>query len=368
MIELHDDRTDSARTLIETVHGASASEYPLLFQEAFEGATLSLESDGELCCACGFLVRELVLPSRAGGTRLRVGLIGSVSTGADFRGRGLGTRLLVEAEARLQAAGCGAVFLWADDPRFYLKRGYAPVGTEVDVLVPAVLSPQLPAPTSVRSFRPEDAAAVHALYEAHPARAERTQAETTALIDCPRMDALVRTRGGEVVAYALRGRGRDLAEVVHEWGGETDDVLALLRAHLERRYESEDPGALILMAPPTATTLIAALDGLGCSRSTGILGLGKLLDREVAAAALEARFGALGTARVAVVEDDQGRAQTGLHVAGPSGECFLDDEAALALLVCPDSVRSSATDLLSKLGLPEAELPLQPFLWGLDSI
>ena len=371
MIELFEDQTPRALELIEGVHGLQgtlAPEYPLVFGEGFAGRTLGVGEEGEVQAACGLLVRDLAIPSQDGGTRLRVGLIGSVSTGAAFRGRGLATRLIVEAEARLQSDGCAAVFLWADDPRFYLKRGFAPVGCEEDVLLPAVVCSRLPDSSSARRFVPADAAAVHALYSGHPARVERTQEETAALLTCPRMDALVLERDGEVVAYALRGRGRDLSEVIHEWGGATQGVLALLRAHLERAFESKEPGALILMAPHTESELLGALDALGCQRTTGILGLGKLLDREAAAHAVAERLGVLGSARVAVGQDEAGNHLHGLHLAGPAGECFLDDEAALALLFAPATVRASARALLENIGIPDAELPLEPFFWGLDSI
>lgn len=371
MIELFEDQTALALGLIEEAHGLGgmlAPEYPLVFEDEFSGHTLGVGEAGEMRAACAFLVRDLALPSRDGGSKLRVGLIGSVTTGEAWRGQGFGTRLVIEAEARLQLEGCAAVFLWADDPRFYLRRGYAPVGCEEDVLVPAVLAPKLPAPTDVRPLIPSDIAAVHELYSRHPARVERTIEETAALIDCPRMDALVREHDGVVVAYALRGRGRDLAEVVHEWGGAPHHVLALLRAHLERRFESVDPGALILMAPTSEKPLLDALDAVGCSRQTGILGLGKVLDREAAAEAIADRLGVLGSAKVCMGIDEVGNEVPGLHLAGPSGECFLDDEATLALMFAPESVRESAHELTLSLGLPDTELPLEPFFWGLDSI
>ena len=371
MIQLIEHETPRALELIESVHGHGtrlAPEYPLVFQNGFAGETLALGEGDEIRAACALIVRDLVLPSRAGETHLRVGLIGSVSTGDAWRGQGLGTRLIVEAEARLQTLGCAAVFLWADDPRFYLQRGYGPVGCEEDVIIPAILAPHLPAPTGVRTLANGDIRQVHKLYSGHSARVERTLEETAALIACPRMDALVREVEGKVVAYALRGRGRDLAEVVHEWGGPVDDVLALLRAHLERRFASSEPGALIAMMPAGAGTLLDELEALGCQHTTGILGLGKILDTKVAAEAIAERLGVLGNAAPTVIENELGQAVPCLRVSGPAGECFLDDEATLALLFASSDVRPSAHELVANIGLPEADLPLQPFFWGLDSI
>ncbi|MFT5291478.1 MAG: GNAT superfamily N-acetyltransferase [Planctomycetota bacterium] len=371
MIELFEEDSARALELIQEVHGGDAPlapEYPLIFGEGYRGTTIGVGEEGEMRAACALIVRDLAIPSKNGGTILRVGLIGSVSTGQAWRGQGLGTRLVVEAEARLQQEGCTAVFLWANDPEFYLQRGYAPAGQEQDVVVPAVVAHRLPEPSGVRVMSRADVPAVHRLYLQHKARVMRTLEETAILTRCPKMDALVRERDGEVVAYALRGRGRDLVEVVHEWGGACDDVLALLRAHLERRYDNSTPGALILMSPPSEIELLDRLTAVGCECTTGILGLGKILDREGAADAIQERLGTLGSAKLVLAEDKTGSMFHIIHMTGPMGECFLDDEGSLAMLFAPASVCGSVYDLANSVGLPDADLPLEPFFWGLDSI
>jgi GNAT superfamily N-acetyltransferase len=343
--------------LLERVHeGADlAAEYPLVFGPDARGVTLAIADEGDVRAGCALLVREF----HTGKHRVRGGLIGSVGTAQEWRGRGLGTRLVLEAERVLRERGCIFALLWADRPDFYLQRGWAPFGEELDVHVPAVLADALPDPIGVRAARSGDADALHALYERHAARVERTRVEMRALLAVPGMRTLVRERDGAPVAYAALGRGRDLANAIHEWAGTADDVLALVRAHLEERSAAGGDG-LYLMAPPMESALAERLSALGATSVRGILGLGKVLRPRDAAELLEAELGLPGCATVL----DDGR----LVLSGPSAGADLDPDALQALLFGAAEVRDEARKLLARLGLDPAGLPLQPFAWGLDSI
>lgn len=349
----------SARHLIERVLRDGApivDEYPLVFDDAFGGRLVAVGEEGEPRSACAVLARELIAPA----LRVRGGMIGSVSTDPEWRERGLGTHLLVEAEAALHVQGCALVMLWADDPTFYLERGYCPIGIEHDFLVGADVVERLPRDEDVREMRAGDADAIHALYERHPARVDRSAVETGALLRCPGMTTLVIDRDGGVAAYACMGRGSDLHDAVHEWGGSAEDVLALLRAHFEGRFpDPTEHDALFLMAPPSAEELTRRLDHLGAVGRRGILALGKILDRGAAAEAVTRAL------------EPEGRLEATAHgfaVHGPAGSGALDDDAVLALLVPVDEVRDGVRELLKHFGFAGARLPVEPFVWGLDSI
>jgi hypothetical protein len=177
------------------------------------------------------------------------------------------------------------------------------------------------------------------------------------------MRTLVLERDGEVVAYACRGRGHDLRDAVHEWGGETEDVLSLVRAHLEDRIENEEAGDMFLMAPVAASELRERLVALGAEHQRGFLGLGKILDRSAAARVLRSRIETAGQATL--VETTQGPMY---HLVGPEKEGYLDDDAILALLFPALEVRENVTEFLAEFALTDARLPVDPFVWGLDSI
>jgi len=337
-----------------------AAEYPLVFDPRFGGETIELVEQGEVRAACACLAREF----RIGPHLVRGGLIGSVATDPDWRRRGLATRCLSRAEDVLRARGCLFALLWADDPGFYLKRGYAPFGSECDYLLVSELADLLPEPSGVRELRAGDEPFLHRLHARHPERVERSLDETRALLGVPGMLTLVRERAGapshppQPVAYACLGRGRDLTDAVHDWAGETEDVLALLRAHLERRFRSREPGALFLMTPPGASELGYRLLRLGAISKRGILGLGKLLDPRAASVLLDSVLG------------EHAAAWNGerLVLRGPRANTELDLDALLALLFGGPEVCEDALALLARLGFERVRLPLEPFAFGLDSI
>jgi GNAT superfamily N-acetyltransferase len=358
-----DTRASAAAFLARVLEAPEiAAEYPLVFAPGSPGQLLAIEERGEILAACAILAREF----RLGEHGVRGGLIGSVAVDPSQRRRGLGTRLLAQAETALAERGCVFALLWADDPRFYLARGYAPFGVEDDFLVPREIAPALPPPSGVRELRESDVPFLHRLHARHPARVERSLDEMRGLLGIPRMLTLVRERAASPdqpplpVAYACLGRGRDLPDAIHEWAGETEDVLALVRAHLERRDTEVKESALFLLAPPAASDLAYRLLRLGAMSRRGILGLGKILDPTAAARLLSDALGAPGAALA--------RPGRPTDLRGPHTHAELDLDTLAALLFGGPEVRDEARNLLQRLGFDGVRLPLECFAWGLDSI
>lgn len=354
------ERSDDALSLMQSVlrgGEALAPEYPLVFGHAAPGSVALLREEGTARSACALLARDLVFP----GGKLRVGLIGSVSTDPGHRGRGLATRTLDAAEGVLRGQGCTAALLWADDETFYARRGYGPVGREVVLPLETAFAPLLPLSGGVRPVEPGiDAPAVHALYLRHARRVRRSLSETAASLGVPGMRTLVRVRRGRVVAYACEGRGRDLQGVVHEWGGAVEDVAACLRAHLGARASGGAGDGLFLLAPHPHGELVRRLVRLGAAPVGGILAQGKLLDPDGALERIadHARV-RLDLERVA--------AQT-WSLAHGSRRVELGVDGLRELLLAPRGSRAAVIGLERRLGVEFPGLPLTPFVWGLDSI
>jgi len=338
--------------------GALAGEYPTVFRTEGAGSFVTIEDEGRALAACAILPRELL----CGPVKLRVGLIGSVVTDPEYRRRGLGTQLMTAAESALAADGALVALLWADDAGFYTRRGWREVGVERDFIVGPENLEALPLSTNVRRARAADAEAIHLHYLRHPQRVQRTLEETRELLNCPGMRVLLEEIGGVVHSYACLGRGRDLANVVHEWGGDPRSVLALLRAHLEHRMESGLEEALFVLTPGAHTALHGKLALAGIPSSVGVLGLAKVLDTLGLAQFCAGQLGARGLVRVRENEADQ------LEFTGPAGHAPLAKEELLDLALAARGERGVARDLAERLGVTSEVLPLKPFVWGLDSI
>ncbi len=353
---------EHTRPLMERVlrsGGEIAAEYPLVFRDDFPGDVVAVGEGEEIRSAAAILQRDFLTPQ---GT-VSVGLIGSVSTDPAWQGKGLATRVLIEAEAELERRGCHIALLWADDPKFYYARGYRPIGAEVDFVIPRELAKRLPKAEGVRPLEDADTEALHTLYARHPSRVDRSVDETDAMLACPGMSTLALERDGELVAYACLGRGFDLHDAIHEWGGAVDDVLALVRAHLEQRYADGEPGRVFLMAPVGAAELLQRLDEAGTEGQVGVLGLAKVLSREACADLLDRALKPDGGAALETTEDD-----TRFAFRGTKSEGFLDDETLLAILFPAYGLDAEIQDFKEGFGLEGASFPLEPFAWGLDSI
>jgi GNAT superfamily N-acetyltransferase len=357
-------REREARELMERVLRGSASlagEYPLLFGERAAGELLSVEEQREVRAACGLLVRELV----CGRERLRVGLIGSVCTHPEHRGRGLGRRLLERAEARLAEQGCTLAWLWADEPGFYERLGWRRAGCEVVFALDAATLERVAvdATARIRAAAPDDFAALHRLYEGHATRVDRTLGESRALLSGPGIATLVLERGRDVAAYACLGRGADFAGCVHEWAGAPDDVLRLVREHAARSAAA----TLHLMGPCDAHELRARLDLLGVAAHAGVLGMVKLLDPATATDFVRRAARGRVSAGLGARRDD---AVTHLdaHFRGPRGERSLAPHELVDLLVPARNERGAIEALERATGSDLPTLPLPLYLWGLDSI
>lgn len=343
------------------------AEYPTVFGPRARGTIVREVDDGRVRSACAILVRDLRTPAGS----IRVGLIGSVATASADRGRGLASMVLRRAEEELARRGCVAGLLWADDETFYGARGYARIGCEEDFVLGRETLARLPESTRVRDARSGDAGAIHRLYREHPRRVIRTRRETAALLGAPGMRVFVHERGGEngdahdgaIDAYLCLGRGGDMVGAAHEWGGDTDALLRLLRAALAE----PDVAPLYLMAPLTAdgtpaAGLTARLRELGVPSAPGVLAMGKLLDPRAAIRLVE------DAACAAIAWNDDPDRPASRTATGPRGAVRVGDDRLLELLFGVSGRREAADAFERAVGTTIPSLPLAPFLWGLDSI
>jgi N-acetylglutamate synthase-like GNAT family acetyltransferase len=353
------DDAGGALELMESVlrqGGELAADYPLVFGAQKRGKIVAVNEADRVLSACALLEQELVQP----GGRVRIGMIGSVATAPDARGRGLASAVLERAEKELRVSGCLLSLLWADSPEFYTRRGYSAIGAERDFVLEIELADRLPVTCETRAASESDHGRLHELYSSQELRVERLRSESAQLYQAPGMKVLVAEAGGRVIGYVCLGRGADLAGVVHEWAGSPEGVLNCLGSLLRACRNSAESGPLFLMSPGRSTPVSAALEGLGARSAMGSLGMGKLLNPGEAAATV---------ARAADRPIDWSW--------GPGGECVLragtrsmelTSEDLISALFPARGERSIIEAIENGLEASLESLPCKAFLWGLDSI
>jgi GNAT superfamily N-acetyltransferase len=224
-----------------------------------------------------------VVEARAGEQSARLGLIGSVYTAPEQRGRGLARSCIEACAEAARARGCSHALLWSELTDYYGQLGFRPAGRERRIaLSDAALARAIDGSAPGLELAPARAAdfpALEALYAQKPVHVARAAGALAKLARAPEVTLCVARRDAAPLAYAACGRGDDLRGVVHEWAGDAEGVLACVSA-----LRVQVGAALLLAsahAEPAAELLVAA----GASVTHTALGLALALAESSAAVA-----------------------------------------------------------------------------------
>ncbi|MFT5731985.1 MAG: N-acetylglutamate synthase-like GNAT family acetyltransferase [Planctomycetota bacterium] len=331
-----------------------AQEYPLIFEPDGAGRVETIEESDEVISACAWISRTLATPS----ADIPAAFIGSVATDLGIRGRGHGSRLLEDTLEKARAEGAALSLLWADEPEWYQARGWIPFGTENVFVIEHGNAILLPEPKGVRLATRADYGAIHDLYCTHASRTLRTKEETEALLGVPNMQIYVCEQDGEVTGYACMGRGEDLAQVIHEWGGAPTAVLPIVSQLWAKSRNQHD--RIFMMVPDTEADYRAYFKFVRSEGAQGVLAMAHLGCTSAMAQTFNA---ALPAGVTAVATSDQT-----IDITGPKGTLRLTDHEILLALCPPRGDRRVVDVIEQEVGASLPNLPVSPFVWGLDSI
>ncbi len=350
--------------------GRLAREFPLLFLEG--------------SCARHFWFGDRTGPSsfatlwpvsfRVGHTSLRAGLVSNVFTDPDQRGRGLSRALLQQAIQWAESRGIGLILLWSDLEAFYAPLGFDQAGEEG-----LVLADRLVMHRAAKSLADRRRLAVTPASLSDWSQIERLRHARFCELELPAgalgvqhavPDLHVRVARDEhdIHGFAIRGRGDDLKEVIHEWGGSPAAALQCCQSLLDIR-SNED--ALFVLAAPGRDEL-----GWSLRRAGAALIRQSLAWMRVASERSFARdLSRLLDLPFDLEMRDLGTQDPSLRVfelRSPTGACTVAQARLLeALFGHPERVPSSALqlDLRRVLGPgASARLPLPFHVAGLESI
>ena len=224
-----------------------------------------------------------------------IAVLGAVACHPDHRGQGLATRLIQQAMNWARSQKVSLVFLWSSEYAFYEKLGFQPFGIQVRCPLRLLLS----APESLTLSPPQRGlnAGILQRLRARDVPWVKDLGEDRFYPAHPHVQWYSLGTPNQVSAYAAIGRGIDLSEHVHEWGGDPEDLIRLL-GWIER----ENSQRILLSSISALDHLFPSWRRLGVSHIPGDLPHSAVLEPLCLAHPIEGRFPAWWSLRGGVPE------------------------------------------------------------------
>lgn len=227
------------------------SEYPIVLSTEGKQFSFCFKEGTELIAHANLWPR--VVTCKITKQKWNIGLIGNVATDTRFRGRGIMTHVLNNLKAAATENDLTLLILWSDLLEFYQKQSFRSFGKEIRYIFSQESLAELPAAgVNFVKFKNSEIFddTLRTFLNIRPVTSPslgRSIKEFRAMLSIPLLELYCSTSPtGKILSYAVKGKGADMASVVHEWGGESpEDVLQLLN------FIQQDSGqdALMLLTP-----------------------------------------------------------------------------------------------------------------------
>lgn len=350
--------------------GRLSSEYPLLFDRNASALHVTLW-EGEAPVAFCTL---WAVTFRVGIHRLRTGMVSLVYTDPAVRGRGHATRIVRRAIAEARALELGLVLLWSELADLYRPLGFDRAGCESLLVLDAPLvdraieGSEAAAPLVVEPPQGRDWPAIEQLRGHRTCQLELDPGELSRARTLPDLSARVARDDSGVRGFAMRGRGDDFEEVIHEWGGDPDAALHCCRALLR---DAEPWNELLLLTPASDDALAWRLRRAGGRRVHQPMAWMRIASERAFAADIAAMLPEPLDLSMSGSQDE-GSASPVVHLRSPLGERRIAQHHLLTALFgegTGPAPSPNAACIAPVIGDGNAlQLPLPFFVWGLESI
>lgn len=331
-----------------------ASEYPTALSPNNIGNIRVITKDNQVLSHA--VLKPLIIKSPT--TIFKASAIGSVVTDQNHRNQGLSQKILEECIKESERQACDFAILWTNLYDFYRKLDFELAGHEESFIINeefTVPSAGLKFMTSTQ-ISPES---IQRLYSQHTVGSVRTTEDVRKFLSIPQTVAHTAWDvTGQLVAYAVEGKGADLTNYIHEWGGKVSSLLALL-SHI--RKEKKAP--ITLISPAHSMNLNMALDKIpGVIHNEGFLGMVRIINDEQLLAKVRKSAHTVGIKDFVLEKTSSGY----LFGIGNDTAVITDKKDLVRLIFGPfpeiPELKAETKILLEK------TLPVHLWIWGWDSI
>lgn len=330
-------------------------EYPLVLTPGNLPGFHIIEKDGRYLS--GAVIKTSFVKSPAG--LFKVAGIGSVVTDPEYRNQGLSRAILDSTLDAAKKEMCDIAILWSDLHDFYRKLGFELAGSETSVRIESEFPTT---PSGLRFLESTKIApdALARLYAQHTCGTIRSVEEVRKSLTIPNMRVYTAwDESNTLQAYAVEGKGADLAGHIHEWGGAVSKLLPLFNFIFTQQKKP-----ITVMIPAHSRNMIRQLTGMGLKAHDGVLGMIKIITPDLLFAKLR-RY-----ARNQGMEDFIIEQRNGIAHFGIGANIYkTDSESDLVRLIFGPQRPTAIHSFDAEVGAAMDKLfPIPFWIWGWDSV
>lgn len=294
----------------------------------------------------------------------KVAAIGSVVTDESRRNQGLSRKIIDDCLSEAKKQNCDIAILWTSLHDFYRKMGFELAGSEISFLIDRSILPSSPSQVIKDQLRfveglqvsPES---LFKLYQQHTVGSQRTIEDFKKFLQIPNTRLYTAwDNQNRLVSYAVEGKGADLKDYFHEWGGSVPHLTALVGWIWNQRQQ---PFHFMLGGHNLNLSSYFVKNGL--SEHYGFLGMIKIVNKESFFHKVRKAAKSIGVGDFVLETTNEGKTRLGF--LNDSVLIENDRDLVQVLLGPVPEIPALRTQTMERL---ERILPLPLWIWGWDSI
>ena len=331
------------------------SEYPIAFDDSNLHNIRIIEEDGKIISHA--VVKNLLIKTPI--AIFRVAAIGSVVTAPQYRNKGYSQQIIKDCIQVATEQGADVAILWTDIYDFYRKFGFELAGSETALIFNNSFDTEVQGLKYLQSNK-VDPQSILRLYSQHSVGSLRNAADIARYLNIPNSQLYTAwDQNNQLQAYAVEGRGADLSNYIHEWGGNVSKLLTLVNEIQKQKNDT-----ITLITPSHSVNLIRQAKEKGALVNEGYLGMIKLINTKNLFFKIK-RF-----ARYVGQEDFIIEYNGHDYIVGHSGHIFrtTSEEDIAQLIFGPHKASQLQSFDVETTQILEKILPVPMWVWGWDSV